>query len=94
MQREKISFNIKSEKINEKEYFSDSNNSIEETSYSSNQEKNSFFQLKLDFQIPDFLNDKSKIIIKNKKNYTLIPDWYINLNNFNFTNFEEESLFS
>ena len=73
MQREKISFNIKSEKINEKEYFSDSNNSIEETSYSSNQEKNSFFELKLDFQI---------------------PDWYINLNNFNFTNFEEESLFS
>ena len=51
-------------------------------------------ELKIDFEIPDFLNDK-KILIINRNISPIIPDWYKNLNNPNYLHYEDdESLFS
>ncbi len=67
--------------------------SIDETSMTSNQESG-IEELKIDFEIPDFLNDK-KILIINRNISPIIPDWYKNLNNPNYLYYEDdESLFS
>ena len=68
--------------------------SIDETSMTSNQESG-IEELKLDFEIPDFLNDKKQLIIINRNISPIIPDWYKNLNNPNYSQYEDyESLFS
>ena len=87
---------LEKEKIEKKSWFckKDSNKSIstEETNMISNK-KLGVEELKLDFQIPDFLNDKRKIIISNRNISPLIPKWYKNLKNSDFSNFNYEDNF-
>ena len=89
---------LKKGKIEKESWFckNDSNRSIsiDETSVTSNQESG-IEELKLDFEIPDFLNDKKTLIIINRNISSIIPDWYKNLNNSHYSHYEnDESLFS
>ncbi len=104
MKAEKISYEFQVEKyiscgkkgICEKESWfckKESSNSFDETNSNSVNQDKCFNKSDLNIQIPDFFNDRIKIIIKNKNKYSIIPDWYINLNNNDYINYEEESLF-
>ena len=106
MKAEKISYEFQVEKyiscgkkgICEKESWfckkdSSNSNSFDDTNSNSLNQEKSIDKSDLNIQIPDFFNDRIKIIIKNKNKYSIIPDWYINLNNNDYINYEEESLF-
>ena len=89
---------LKKGKIEKESWFckNDSNRSIsiDETSVTSNQESG-IEELKLDFEIPDFQKDKKTLIIINRNISSIIPDWYKNLNNSDYSHYEnDESLFS
>ena len=107
MKAEKISYEFQVEKyiscgkkgICEKESWfckkdSSDFNSFDETNSNSLSQVKNFDKTDLKIQIPDFLNDKIKIIIKNKNKYSIIPDWYKNLDNKDYINNDVESLFS
>ena len=68
--------------------------STDETNYSTNETN----EIKFDFLIPDFLNDKPKIYYRINYLYPLIPEWYLNLNkhyiDLSNENFDDELLFS
>ena len=106
MKAEKISYEFQVEKyiscgkkgICEKESWfckkdSSNFNSFDDTNSNSLNQEKSIDKSDLNIKIPDFFNDKIKIIIQNKNKYSIIPDWYINLNNNDYINYEEESLF-
>lgn len=55
--------------------------------------------VKFDFPIPDFFNDKPKIYCKYRTITPLIPEWYKNLNNYDNidlknNNIEDEFIFN
>lgn len=78
--------------LNEKFDFN-SNISTDEISINLNNEN--FFEEKIiDFEIPNFFNDKPKIFFINHTIFPIIPEWYKNLNKFelNFSS-DDESLF-
>ena len=78
----------------EKELLFSKNDSTNVSLISNHENEN----IKFDFEIPDFLNDKPKIYYKYNSVNPLIPEWYKNLNNYenvDFTNnFEDELLFN
>lgn len=78
----------------EKESWFSKNDSTNLSQISNHENEN----IKFDFEIPDFFNDKPKIYYKYKSINPLIPEWYKNLNKYedvDFTNnFEDELLFN